>query len=246
MKEEIFRDLGFSEGEIKVYFALLKIQEATIGVISQKANVTPAKTYLILDKLIVKGLVSYCLKNNVKHFQVLNPEKLLNLIDEKSEELKEKREEVSKLIPDLKLNQDNSKQFARVYEGYEGTKTLYDEAINYCQINKEDFLAFSMSDKDFESESLKYFFSKYDKLRCELQINTRIIAKESQKRYLNSRGAIEFRFIDFNLPTGLIIFGDNVAYLSWGKNPVAFVITSPEIAKSNKQFFEDMWKVAKK
>ena len=39
----VLRELGFTDGEIKVYFALFELGETTVGPISKKSRVTHAK-----------------------------------------------------------------------------------------------------------------------------------------------------------------------------------------------------------
>jgi hypothetical protein len=56
---------------------------------------------------------------------------------------------------------------------------------------------------------------------------------------------IKIKYLPYNLPTGVIIFGDRVATLVWKNIPTAFVIQSKQTAQSYKKFFEDMWKIAK-
>lgn len=247
MEDNIFRELGFSDGEVKVYFALLELQDATIGEINKRALVTPSKTYTILDKLIAKGVVSSSMVGRVKHFQVLNPKRLLNILDEKNKKIEMQKKEVLKMLPRLEAKKKIKKQYSTVYEGYMGMKTLYDEIIDYCRETGDEFIGFAMDEKDYMDESLMYFFKKYDRVRNELKIKTKLISPvwiENLCKY--NTDFIEIRFIDFKLPTGLIIWGDNVAYLSWSDKPCAFVISSENVARSNRDFFYEIWNRAKK
>ena len=43
MEEEIFRDLGFSERETKVYLALLELGSTTVGPIAAKTRMQDSK-----------------------------------------------------------------------------------------------------------------------------------------------------------------------------------------------------------
>ncbi len=242
MDNQIFEDLGFSKGETLVYLALLELQESTIGEINKKSKVTASKSYIILDKLIAKGLVSYNLKGKVKYFQALNPEKLLTLIESREKELSRKKEEIKKIIPRLQEKKREKKQYSMIYEGYNGLETLYDEIINYCHKNKEDFKAFALSKEEYKNKNLEYFFAKYDNLRKQLKVKTRLLAPISQKKPLEKYNKIEIKYVNLELPTGLIIWGDNVAYINWSNNqPTGFVIHSEQIAESNKNFFEELW-----
>lgn len=243
MNTEVFESLGFSKGEIKVYLTLLELQESSIGQINKMADVTPSKTYIILDKLIEKGLVSYYKKGKAKHFQALNPEKLLSLIETKEKDLASQKIKVKEILPRLLKKKEEKKQYTTVYEGYKGLISLYDEIVNSCRISCQDFIGFSMNDNQYKTETLKHFFRKYDRIRKNLNIKTRLLAHSSQKhlREYNSN-YFTFKFLDIKLPNGLIIWEQSVAYINWNpKSPTAFVIHSEEIAESNRKFFEEMW-----
>jgi len=197
-----------------------------------------------LWKLSEKGLVSTIYKDKVKVFRALDPNSLLNLLDEKESKLKELKKEVSLILPSLLKKKSNSvEDFAKVYEGYEGMKTLYEEAIRVLELNKEDFIGFTLVD-EFQYTQAKDFFKIYDRKRAKAGIYLRLIAEESQKNYLeNFKGDnIEYRFIKKSLPLGTIIYGDTVATVIWGEVPKAFAIHFKEHAKKYKSFFEDLWR----
>ena len=58
------KELGFTDGEIKVYGALIKLQKSTITKIIEHSGVSSSKVYLILDKLVHRGLVNYIMVDN--------------------------------------------------------------------------------------------------------------------------------------------------------------------------------------
>ncbi len=132
MKTEILEEIGFSKGEVKVYFALVELGQITIGPLSKKADVTPAKVYPILDKLIRKGLVSEVIKSGTKYFEAASPKRILDYLNEKSKKVEEQKKEIKEIIPMIeekrKLSRDVSK--AEVYQGFEGIRTLYNEILD--------------------------------------------------------------------------------------------------------------------
>jgi len=199
MDNQIFEDLGFSKGETSVYLTLLELQESSIGNINKKSKITPSKTYVILDKLIAKGLVSYNLKGKVKYFQALNPDKLVDLIEKREKELAKKKEEIKKIIPRLQEKKKEKKQYSMIYEGYNGLETLYDEIVSYCHKNKEDFKAFALSKEEYENKNLEYFFAKYDNIRKQLKVKTRLLAPVSQKKPLEKYTKIEIKYVNIEL-----------------------------------------------
>ena len=229
---------------------MLELGEANIGPISKKAGITPSKTYPILDKLQEKGLITHIIKSDTMYFQLLNPERILVFLEDKEKKLNTQKQELKQLIPRLSsIQKQEAKQYATIYETFNGIKTLYDELLDYLSKSKEDFIGFTLGN-EYQGEQANLFFKNYDAKRKSLGIKTRLIGLESQRQFLNKNYPkhknIEIRFLNQALPTGIIIYGDKVATLLWNKTPVAFVISSKQNADSYKQFFEDLWKIAKR
>jgi HTH-type transcriptional regulator, sugar sensing transcriptional regulator len=129
--EELFERLGLTKGEIKVYLALNKLGEATVGPIGSVSKVSKSKIYDILDKLIEKGLVGYITKSRIKHFTANDPHMILEYMDKKEEELHETRDEVSKILPELMLQRvtADKKRVAELYEGFHGIRAVREELM---------------------------------------------------------------------------------------------------------------------
>ena len=249
MDLKILKEIGFTEGEIKVYFALLELGESSIGLISKKSRITPAKTYPILEKLKEKGLITSIIKSNITIFQLLNPKRILNFLDEKEEKIFKQKEEIKKILPKLsKIQKKEVKQYATIYETFNGIKTLYDEILKNLYENKQNFISFTLGE-EYKNKEANLFFKNYDIKRKNLGIKTKILALESQRKYIelnySKNNYIEFKYISHSLPTGIIVFENKVATLLWGKNPMAFVINSEQNADSYRSFFNDLWKKAK-
>jgi len=250
MDTKIFEEIGFSRGEIKAYFALLELGESTIGPISKKAEITPAKTYSILDKLTKKGLITSVIKGGINHYQAFNPDRILDYLTEKKNKLAEKEKEMKNLLPSLISKQEKEAEYsAKVYGGYNGLRTLYEEMIRYLEKSKEDFIAFTLGE-EYKDENLMTFFEHYDTKRKSLGIKTKLVGVETQRKFFNKdylqKVKLEIKYLPYaSVPQGVIIFGDKVATMVWKKNPVAFVIQSKQTAEAYKKFFQDMWKIAK-
>ncbi|MBP7708145.1 hypothetical protein KA107_00540, partial [Candidatus Pacearchaeota archaeon] len=141
MDEQVLEEIGLTKGEIKVYFTLLKIGTTTTGKIIEKAQISGGKVYVILDKLIKKGLVSFITKEKTKYFQASNPKEILNYIDEKEANLRQKKNKIREQLPSLLSLQDlsNKKYETQIYLGYNGIKTvIFDVLANLS--SKEEIL----------------------------------------------------------------------------------------------------------
>ena len=57
MKTEILEDIGLTQGEIRVYLALLELHTSTAGPIIEKAGLPSSVVYLALNKLLKKEMI---------------------------------------------------------------------------------------------------------------------------------------------------------------------------------------------
>jgi sugar-specific transcriptional regulator TrmB len=114
---QVLQNIGLSEKEAKVYLVLLEFQEALPSTIAKRADIKRPTTYVILERLVKKGLVSHFRseKTKVKHYRALNPNFLV-------ESQQEKTEDLIKALPKLLNLNDKyeSPPQMTVYEGKEG------------------------------------------------------------------------------------------------------------------------------
>ena len=252
MDTKILEEIGFSKGEIKVYFALIELGETTIGLLSKKAGVTASKIYPIVDKLVKKGLATEVIKSGTKHFQASDPKEIIRYLDNKTEKIIEQKKEIKDLIPDIEMKKKLSVdvQNAQVYQTFDGMRSLYNEIIDTLKQTKEDFIGFTLGEEEYKYKESEYFFQEYDTKRRNAKIKIKLIGHESQRKFLKSITGqdknISIKFLSYKMPTGVIIFGNRVATMIWKEIPTAFVIQSKQTAESYKQFFWDMWKIAHK
>jgi len=50
----------------------------------------------------------------------------------------------------------------------------------------------------------------------------------------------------YEFPSTIMIYGNKVVTIVWSELPFGFMIESNEVAKSNMNFFEILWKIAKR
>ena len=81
MSLELLRLVGLSDGEIKVYSALLDIGKAPVSRIHEKTGIERRNIYDILNKLIERGLITYVFENDKRFFQLSHPTKIIGYIE---------------------------------------------------------------------------------------------------------------------------------------------------------------------
>src|SRR3989344_7793587 len=127
MEKSALTNLGLTEGESKVYLALLKQGSSTVGPIVKEAKVAYSNIYEILDRLLEKGLVSFIIKEKTRHYQAAQPSQLQDYLEKKESQLAEEKSILKKLIPELeKLQEQTHRQQAEIFLGLKGMKTAFE------------------------------------------------------------------------------------------------------------------------
>jgi sugar-specific transcriptional regulator TrmB len=243
---DVLKDLDFTQGEIRVYEALLKLGETTIGPISKKSGITPSKTYPILEKLLKKGLIAKVKKDKVLFFSPNDPNRILTYLDEKKHDIEDKKKQVEKELPKLKLFHSGLSTDARVLQGIGGLKTFYEEHNRLLLKGTKTFKVFSFEDS-WKNESVKEFIQKQDLIRKDLGIKVQVIANEKIKEYVDKESykLVNIRFTKQSIPVGTVVSKNQIALITWGEEPLVIVIDSSEIGGHYEKFFDDLWKSSK-
>jgi sugar-specific transcriptional regulator TrmB len=246
---EILREIGLTQGEISVYYALFEVGESSVGPISKLSRITHAKVYPILEKLISKGLISHTIKDGRKHFSPSDPNRLVDYIETKVEKLEEEKTIVKELIPEL-ISKKNSKeqiQYSRTFEGTKGLRTLFKELFRESPKNTE--ICVLGLNELLNNESVISFFRYYHDLRKENKITLRLILNKSSKKtidniYITSNMFSKkdsIKYVNTNFPTGVFIFRDHVISIVSEKVLTAFDIKSEQNANRYRDFFNSIW-----
>jgi len=249
MDIKILEKSGFTQGEIRIYLALLEIGETSTGAIIKKSKITGSKVYEILEKLIEKGLVSYIIRKKTKYFQASSPKRLLDYINKKEQGLKRERKEIESIIPRLEELQKSKQktQASQIFEGYEGIKTVFSMILENMK-KGEEYYAFSIGE-ELKDENVRLFLQNYHLKRISKKIKVKIIANSNEKKSfsgLSRLKGLEIKYHKNPFPTGVFIFKDYVATLKFKDKPTAFLIKSGQIADSYRSFFEGLWEESKK
>lgn len=240
--KEYVRKIGLTENEARVYLTLLEFGPSQAGLISRKSGLHRRVIYDTTEMLIKRGLIGYILKNNKKTFQASNPNRLLEILREKEESIKE-------LIPNMMAfyNQTKEKEETNFYKGKNGLKTVFEEQLELPK-NSEILI---ISPFPLAYDILPFYFKWYDKRRKEKRIKSKIIFHKTAptKEKLPKIPLSEIRFLSekYASPMAINIYADKVAIILWSReNPFAVVIKQKEIAEGYKNYFELMWGVAEK
>lgn len=241
------KEAGLTDGEIKVYLALLELGSSTIGPILEKSRITKSIIYRILDRLIEKGLVSYITKEKTKYFQAATPNKLLDYVDTREQLLEANKKKIQDLLPELMLKQTLAKKSeANMYEGFKGLMTAYEN--RYQKLKKGDEVVLYGLPAEQPGFHHAYWKKNHQKL-ASLGIKCRLLYQQDVDDAIlknrNSYKDCQARRMPFDIgsPSWVMIYKDvTLIAIPQGEKPFAFEITSIEIADSFRNYFEWFWK----
>ncbi|MFC1723621.1 TrmB family transcriptional regulator [Nanoarchaeota archaeon] len=234
--EDRLKRAGLTGNESKVYLELLKRGELNGSELAKKVTLDRSLTYTLLNNLVDKGLVSYVIKKKKRFFRATDPSNLVTPIETKLMEIKN-------LIPELKEIEKLATipQAVRVYEGKEGMKILLQEMLRAGEL-----LFFGGSYRSYDV--LKWEMPHYEKLIKKISFPIRGIVHKS---YLNHPGmdlpSSDIRFLeDVKSDATTTIFGDSIAIHVLLEKPFVIIIKNKIVNQGYRNYFEFMWKHAKR
>lgn len=237
MKPEQLEKIGLSPNEVKCYLTLLKLGSASANEISRHSGIHRVSVYDALRGLREKGLISQITKENKLLFEAGNPEKILEIIKQKENEI----EEAKKSIPELLLNfkMAKEKQEIHSYKGLAGIKTILWEILK----SKTEVLDFGAEYKI--KEFLPYDYTKWDKDRIKVKIKMKIVANIKIKPTKIPLTEIKYVPEEFNSSVSTYIFDNKVAIIMWVENPMGILIEHKSVYESYRNYFQYLWRNAK-
>lgn len=235
--------LGFSDKESAVYIALLALDRATVSQISRKANVNRTTTYVILDSLISKGLVSMSGKEPKQEYYAEPPEKLTSYLERQSETARLAAEQSKEFVSELKTVQKSAtRPQIRFYEGVEGMKFIFEDSL---KAKGDNIIAFASID-DQHSVIPGYFPTYYERRAKRKLFMRAIFPKTPMGEERASRDTAEYResvFVpadQFSFHPAINVYDNKVMIASW-REKLGIIIESQEIADTMKKIFELSW-----
>jgi len=243
----VLKNAGFTEGEAKVYMALLVSGESKVGPIIKASSISRSKVYDILERLIRKHVVSKVEKKDAMWYQALPPNSLLDVIREKEKELKHEQDILQKALPRLMTLQPKQKINVIIYEGFEGFKAMIDRMISEFG-PQEVYEAMGISET---TESMRHYARKIYEAQKKKKFRARSIFDEKGAYKMAERKTRwhEMRVLPkgWHTPASFTVYGDTVGIHVGQREEsiISVVIKNEEIAKSFRAAFKAMWKISK-
>ena len=239
--------LGLTSKEAKIYLSALELGYETVQNIAKKANINRPTAYVVLSSLQKKGIVSTFQKGKKKYFVAESPDKLINLLQKQRQDIKQKEQDFSKLLPEFKAlyNLSKEKPTVRFFEGKEGLQAMREEFLKTTDKKIEAFYCIDDLQKVFTEKENNEFTER----RTKKKIKTMAIYTSIKGPIMRPRALGKRRFIPFNkfpVTADITIYNDKVAIASLKGKLSGVIIENKEIANTMRSLFYLAWQAAKK
>lgn len=238
------QNVGMKEKESKIYITLLELKESTVTKLSKKVNINRSLLYFILSDLEKRGFVSYIIKNNVRYYRPIEPERILD-------KLEENKKSFEAVLPELwaiRTTQKQERPQIEILEGREGIKTILNEILRL----KKEWFAFNTPGEGPKvlGPIVHSFQIQRQKKKIPLYVlstNTEKARKRGREFARMKHTKVRYLKESYDSPASNYIYSDRLVIIFWYKQfPFAIRIIDKNLADSYKNYFKALWKVSSK
>ncbi len=235
---EKLQKFGLSDKEAKVYSALFELGDSIVTKISKKAGLNRSTTYVLLESLVGRGLVSISEHRGVRFFSALPSSRLIEIAEadlKKSEDLLALSQELATSLKEIPAVSATGTKI-KIYEGVGGFKILSED-----RLSAKDGVRTYTSPEHMMRSFPKYFPEYTEKLGSRKNPVQVILPDTTETRAWLKENALskaEKSLVTPNNYAGdLNIYDNKVTFTSPSEN-TSFSIESSQFAKAIKTLFD--------
>jgi hypothetical protein len=186
-----------------------------------------------------KGVVSFVLIKNKKHFQATDPTSLIEIQRLRLESLMKIAPEMKKL---MLLEKEETK--VELHKGERVYRTLIKDVVANLK-NKETVYLFGI-DENIINKVEPIYLKQYFNIIKRRKIKEKIIIKKGGKKFKGHY--LEYRKLDDKCigNTSYILYNSKIAIFIWGIQNFLIIIDNKQVAETYRKQFELMWEIAVK
>ena len=242
------KQVGLTEGEARVYLALVRLGSATTGPVSDESGVSRSKIYGVLERLMRKGLASFIVKEKTRYYQAAEPFKLQDYLEARENEFKRQRRQLDELIPKLAAQKASAKQSeAQIFKGFKGMQAVNEHV--FVRLKRGETADYMLG-AAYQDEKYHRYWHKWHKTRVKAGIKNRLLfSSRTDASILANRNAYagcdaRYMPLPVDVPAWVMVYSD-VTVIGLQSDELAIEIVNDKIAESFREYFEALWKLSK-
>lgn len=240
MNLSVLTSIGLTDDQAETYQFLLESGSLTPPQLMRISSETRTNAYMSLAKLEELGLAKRAENARRVTYLPVSPAKLEQLLIDKQLELQQQTQELKNNLPELLSTyySNSTRPGIIFYEGPDSLKRVYQDHLDE---GKDVYFLRTPADEEFFGEDLYMYMEK----RAERGIAAHGIGPFSQARAEYSkkhdkrlkREMSYCKLEQYTAPVEISIYGNKTAFISFGKEVVASIIDSPQIAQAMRDIF---------
>jgi sugar-specific transcriptional regulator TrmB len=248
--QTLLKPFGLNEDESTVYILLLKQGPSTAVQLSRELKIGRTKVYRIIEALSTKKLATEIPWKTGKRFTATSPEHLGLLLKEREFEVENLRKSMPKLIGDLTTLQSKESTTSQVleYKGIEGLKQVTWNSLRAKDVLRIYEISTDMSafiDKKFSEKIRLEFLLRKTKIKQLTNIKhfepftklQQFIDECCELRYIDPKKLeLNFEIMTYNNVLSMYTFKYSQFF--------CVEIYNEDLAKMQKQLFDNMWETS--
>lgn len=243
MYDKFLEQALLTKDQATVYSALLKNGPLPAGRLAKKTPLKRSLVYKILEQLGELGLVEKKdSTGQITVFAAEHPAKLKDLAEKQESGAKEAQAVLDTIMASMvsDFNLVHGKPGIRFFEGVDGLKKIYDDIL---ETGNDFYLVRSIFEPVYTKEIVPIIEKFIQKRVAKKMTVTALTPTDtlgartpaSDAKILFKRTWIDKK--DYDVPVEIDIYGNKIAFLSFGKELIGVIIESAQIAQSLKKLF---------
>ncbi len=141
----------------------------------------------------------------------------------------------------------SGKQIVVVYKGMQSFQNLFNRLGR--KLKKGDYYwSFAFKD-EYHDDVVSKMLVDFHKEITDKGVDDKTIAHRKIKKIISRNfkdvKKLKIKYTSMDIPVGMIILEKAIINLVWGKQPLAILISAPEIYRRYQDFFKSIWKQSK-
>ena len=250
--QELLREIGFNDKEIKVYLALLRSHKMRPATLSRVTKINRATIYNVTKSLLGKGVIAEDLGGATLYLTALPLENLQEIINKPKRDLEKKDVLVKKAIAELSLitaGENYAVPKIRFVEENNLEDFLYENGIKWVkELEKNDGIWWSFQDPSFVEHYEKFVewisqTKEYKRSSIKSRLMTNIAPIEQKMEKKVPREKRELRFVNgLDFTSSIWVSGDYLVMIVTRQHPFYLVeIHDAMLAHNMREVFKKLW-----